>query len=333
LNTSNHQYTELISSISNLLQDAKKRIASSVNVEIVKAYWHIGKYIVEFEQNGFDKALYGSKLLTNLSKDLSVSLGKGFSRSNLNYMRAFYVAYRNCETLSHKLTWSHFVELLKIDDPKARSFYEKQSDYENWSVRELKRNKNSGLYHRLAVSKDKEEVLKLSKEGLIPNKPEDLIKNPHVFEFLGIKSNQLNKESDLEKALIENLHSFLLELGKGFAFVGRQERITLNNRHFYVDLVFYHIILKCYVLIDLKLGSVEHEHLGQMKLYLGYYEKEVNLENDNQPIGIILAEEKDEIMVEYAMLHDSANVLVSKYQLYLPDIDELKRKIEEITEK
>ncbi|MFY0675161.1 MAG: DUF1016 family protein [Bacteroidia bacterium] len=333
MSATNSQYSILLNSISNLLEASKKRVASTVNYEIVKAYWSVGNYIVEFEQTGNEKALYGSELLKNLSRDLSMNLGRGFSRSNLNYMRAFYIAYPNSETLSHKLTWSHFIELLKIDDANARAFYEKQCEYENWSVRELKRNKKSGLFHRIAVSKNKDEVLKLSKEGLIPNKPEDLIKNPHVFEFLGIKSNQLHRESHLEKALIENLQSFLLELGKGFAFVGRQERITLNNRHFYVDLVFYHIVLKCYVLIDLKLGSVEYENLGQMKLYLGYYEKEINLESDNQPIGIILAEEKDEIMVEYAMLHDNANVLVSKYQLYLPNIEELKKKIEEVTEK
>jgi len=231
------------------------------------------------------------------------------------------------------LSWSHYYELLKIEDDLARAFYEKQSIVENWTIRELRRQKKSGLFHRLATGKDKEEILKLSKEGQIFESEQDLIKNPYVFEFLNIPENYQYTESDLEKAIIDNLQQFLLEMGKGFAFIGRQVRITLNNRHYFVDLVFYHVKLKCFVLIDLKIGEVEHEHIGQMKLYLGYYEKEVNEETDNEPIGLILSEEKDDIMVEYAMLKDKSKLVVSKYQLYLPDIEQLKTKIKEVIEK
>ncbi len=232
--------------------------------------------------------------------------------------------------MSCKLSWSHYVELLSINDDLERKFYQKQAEIENWTVRELKRQKKTGLFHRIALSKDKEKILEIAQKGQIIQSEQDLIKNPYVFEFLGFPENKLYKESDLENAIITNLQRFLLELGKGFAFFGRQQRITLNNRHFYVDLVFYHAKLKCYVLIDLKIGKVEYEHIGQMKLYLGYYEKEINDEMDNQPIGIILSEQKDDIMVEYAMLNDTSKLLVSEYQLYLPDREELKRKVKEI---
>lgn len=248
-------------------------------------------------------------------------------------MRLLYNKYPICETLSHKLSWSHYYELLKVDDDLARAFYEKQTITENWTIRELRRQKKSGLFHRLAIGKDKARILELSKKGQIIKSEEDFIKNPHVFEFMNFPENYQYTETDIEKAVINNLQQFLLELGKGFAFIGRQQRITLNNRHYFVDLVFYHVKLKCYVLIDLKIGEVEHEHIGQMKLYLGYFTKEVNEETDNEPIGLILSEEKDDIMVEYAMLNDRSKLIVSKYQLYLPDIEQLKNKVKEIIEK
>ena len=235
--------------------------------------------------------------------------------------------------MSHKLSWSHYYELLKVDDDLAREFYEKQTITEGWTIRELRRQKKSGLFHRLAIGKDKAKILELSKKGQIIKSEEDFIKNPHVFEFMNFPENYQYTETDIEKAIINNLQQFLLELGKGFAFIGRQQRITLNNRHYFVDLVFYHVKLKCYVLIDLKIGEVEHEHIGQMKLYLGYFTKEVNEETDNEPIGLILSEEKDDIMVEYAMLNDKSKLIVSKYQLYLPDIEQLKNKVKEIIEK
>jgi len=326
----NIEYQKLIENISIAFTTARKNVVSAVNIEMLNAYWAIGKGIVEFEQKGEQKATYGKRLLENLSKDLNLKYGKGFSRSNLNYMRLFYVKYPKSETVSHKLSWSHYFELLKVEDNLAREFYQNQAVIENWTVRELKRQKKTGLFHRLALSQDKEAVLELSKKGHFVKSEKDLIKDPYVFEFLGIPENKQYSENDVEKAIINNLQSFLLELGKGFAFIGRQQRITLNNKHYYVDLVFYHTKLKCYVLIDLKIGEVEYEHIGQMKLYLGYYEKEISDEVDNKPIGIILSEEKDDIMVEYSMLNDTSKLIVSKYQLYLPEIDELKMKVKEI---
>lgn len=297
---------------------------------MLNAYWNIGKGIIEFEQNGDQKATYGKRLLENLSKDLNLKYGKGFSRSNLSYMRLFYIKYPICETVSHKLGWSHYYELLKIEDDLAREFYQNQAVIENWTVRELKRQKKTGLFHRLALSQNKEAVLELSIKGHLVKSEKGLMKDPYIFEFLGIPENKQYSENDVETAIINNLQKFLLELGKGFAFIGQQQRITLNNKHYYVDLVFYHTKLKCYVLIDLKIGGGEYEHIGQMKLYLGYYEKEISDDKDNKPIGIILSEEKDDIMVEYSMLNDKSKLIVSKYQLYLPEIDELKMKVKEI---
>lgn len=248
-------------------------------------------------------------------------------------MRLLYHKYPTCETLSPKLSWSHYYEFLKVEDDLAREFYEKQAIIDNWGIRELRRQKKTGLFHRLAIGKDKEKILELSKKGQIVKSGEDFIKNPHVFEFMNFPENYQYSETDIEKAIINNLQKFLLEMGKGFAFIGRQQRITLNNRHYFVDLVFYHVKLKCYVLIDLKIGEIVHEHIGQMKLYLGYYTKEINEETDNEPIGLILSEEKDDIMVEYAMLNDSSKLIVSKYQLYLPDIEQLKDKVKEVIDK
>lgn len=329
----NIDYQLLIEKIENTYQSAKSKIISVVNIEMLFAYWQIGKDIIEFEQGGKVKAEYGKQLLIDLSKDLSFKHGKGFSRSNLQYMRLLYFYYPICQTLSGKLTWSHYIELVSIDDNLAREFYEKQAITENWTIRELRRQKKTGLFHRIAIGKDKERILELSKKGQIFQSEEDFIKNPHVFEFMNFPENYEYTENDIEKAIINNLQHFLLELGKGFAFIGRQQRITLNNRHYFVDLVFYHVKLKCYVLIDLKIGEVVHEHIGQMKLYLGYFEKEVNDVADNEPIGLILSEEKDDIMVEYAMLKDTSKLIVSKYQLYLPDLEELKNKVREIIEK
>lgn len=325
-------YQNLLAKIGGTYQQAKEQVGYAINREMLLAYWNIGKQIVEFEQGGKQKASYGKALLVDLSKDLSLRYGKGFSRTNLGYMRLLYDRYPICETLSRKLSWSRYFELLKVEEDLARQFYEQQAIHENWSVRELKRQKKSGLFHRLAIGKNKEEILKLAKEGQIIESEADLIKNPYVFEFLGLPENYQHTENDLEKTIIDNLQQFLLEMGKGFAFIGRQQRITLNNRHYFVDLIFYHVKLKCYVLIDLKIGEVAHEHIGQMKLYLGYYAKEISEANDNEPIGLILSEEKDDIMVEYAMLNDSSKLFVSKYQLYLPNLEQLKNKVREIME-
>lgn len=324
----NPDYQSLLEQISQRYEQGRANIASYVNTEIVHTYWKIGQYIVEFEQGGSAKAEYGKGLLARLSKDLSLAHGKGFSLSNVKRMRQFYNVFPIGATLSHQLNWSMIVELLKIDNPLERSFYEKQSVLENWNVRELKRQKSSSLFLRLAASKDKAGILKLAKQGQILEKPADLIREPYILEFLKIPEPYHLSETDLESRLIDHLQTFLLELGKGFAFIGRQYRITLGNRNHYVDLVFYHRILKCFVLIDLKKEEAGYEGVGQMNMYLGYIESEENTTGDNPPIGIVLAKEKDDVLVQYAMHNISSKLFVSKYQLYLPDREELRSEIE-----
>ncbi len=243
-------------------------------------------------------------------------------------MRQFYNEFSNSATLSQQLTWSHYVELLKIDDKLERSFYEKQSLIENWSFRELKRQKKASLFLRLAASRDKDKILELAKKGQIVEKPEDIIREPYVLDFLQIPEPYNLSESEIESRIIDSLQQFLLELGKGFAFVGRQYRITLGNRHYRVDLVFYHRILKCFVLIDLKKEEAGYEDIGQMNMYMGYFENEENTKDDNPPIGIVLSKNKDELLVKYAMNKVNSQLFVSKYQLYLPNREELKALIE-----
>jgi len=323
-------YQILVQQISETYTLGQERAYRSVNRELLETNWKIGQYIVEFEQGGNVKAEYGKALLDNLSKDLTLLHGKGFSRSNLNHIRQFYLQYPICETVSHKLNWSHYVELLKIDEPLERSFYEKQSIFENWSIRELKRQKKTSLFLRLAASKDKEGILKLAQKGQIIEKPADLIREPYILEFLKIPEPYHLSETELEKRLIEHLQYFLLELGKGFAFIGRQYRITLGNRHHYVDLVFYHRILKCFVLIDLKTEEAAYGDVGQMNMYLGYFEKEENTASDNPPIGIVLAREKDDILISYALHGITSQLFISKYQVYLPNEEELRAEVEKI---
>ena len=324
LQHANTDYESLLERITNRYEQGRSRIASYINVEIVNTYWHIGQYIIEFEQGGNTKASYGKSLLENLSKDLSLAYGKGFSLSNIKRMRQFYVTFPNSAELPHQLSWTHFVELLKIDDPLERSFYIQQTQLEKWSTTELIRQKKSSLFLRLAASKDKDGILQLAKQGQVIEKPADLIKEPYVLEFLKIPEPYHLSETDLEGRLINHLKSFLLELGKGFAFIGRQYRITLGNRNYYVDLVFYHRILKCFVLIDLKKEEAGYEAVGQMNMYLGYFENEENTEGDNPPIGIVLAKEKDDLLVQYAMHNISSQLFISKYQLYLPNREELR---------
>lgn len=324
------EYQNLIEQISDTYIKGVNKAYKAANTELLQTNWEIGQYIIEFEQKGKIKATYGAALLDNLSKDLALLHGKGFSRSNLVYMRLCYIKYPISEKPSHQLSWSHYVELLKISNDLERSFYEKQCLLEKWSIPELKRQKKASLFLRLAASLDKEGVLELAKQGLIVKKPSDLVREPYILEFLKIPEPYHLSESDLEKLLIENLQQFLLELGKGFAFVGRQYRIVLGNRPHYVDLVFYHRILKCFVLIDLKKEAAGYEDVGQMNMYLGYFEEEENTEGDNPPIGIILAREKDELQIKYAMHNISSQLFVSKYQLYLPNEDELRREIEHI---
>ena len=325
--TNGSSYDSLLAHIGEALESGRKKAASRINEAIVETYWIIGKYIVDFEQAGNEKAEYGSETLKRLSKDLTLRYGNGFGLSNVTKMRELYQAYPILQTLSAKLSWSHYVELLKIDDPLERSFYLKECEQENWGVRELRRQMRSMLFQRLALSKDKKEVLRLSKEGQVIEKPEDIIKDPYIFEFTGLPQLPVYKEGDLEKALIDNISKFLLELGKGFAFMGRQQRINIGGRIFKVDIVFYHTILKCYVLIDLKRGEVQHEDIGQMNMYLNYYREEVNTEGDNEPIGIVLGAYEDKLMVKYATQNISNKLFVSKYQLYLPNREQLENEI------
>ena len=329
----NNNYNQLVNQISETYIYSRNKAYIAINKHLVSTYWQIGQYIVEFEQAGNIKAEYGTALINRLSNDLAINLGKGFSRSNLIYMRLFYLEFPISEKLSHLLSWSHYVELLKISDKMERSFYHQQIINENWSIPELKRQKKASLFLRLAASKDKEGILILAKEGQLVEKPSDLIREPYVLDFLQIPEPYHLSETELELRIIENLQHFLLELGKGFAFIGRQYRITVGNRPHYIDLVFYHRILKCFVLIDLKKEEAGYEDVGQMNMYLGYFECEENTDGDNPPIGIVLAKEKDELLVKYAMHNVSSQLFVSKYQLYLPDKQTLQNKLNEILNK
>lgn len=322
-----------------VIEESRLALAISINETMKRTYWRIGQHIVEFEQQGNARAKYGTSLLANLSRILRAKVGRGYSRPNLNNMRKFYMMYPNFQTsdksdsicqMSDKLTWSHICELLTIDDPLERQFYEKECVAEGWTADALHRQKESGLFMRLALSKDKEGVLLLANKGQQLQTPEDVVKNTYTLEFLGLEEKKLYRESDLEKRLIDNMQMFLLELGKGFTFVKRQYGLTINNTHYHIDLVFYHRILRCFVLIDLKRGAVKHKDIGQMNMYLGYFAKEENVEGDNPPIGIIMSHYKDELMVEYATYGMDSNLFVSKYELYLPNKEELRKMVNTI---
>jgi len=321
-------YQNLLEQISLTYTAGRTRAVQAVNVELIETYWRIGQHIVEFEQEGNLRAEYGKALINNLAADLGLRHGKGFSRSNLVYMRLLYLRYPISQKPSHQLSWSHYVELLKLDDELERGFYEKQAIAERWSVPELKRQKAASLFLRLAASKDKAGILQLATQGQIVEQASDLLREPYVFEFLKIPEPYQFSETQLETVLCDHLQPFLLELGKGFTFVGRQYRVTINNSHYKVDLVFYHRILRCFVLIDLKLGDVQHHDIGQMNLYLGYFANEENVEGDNPPIGIILSRNKDELLVEYATYGMNSQLFVQKYQLYLPDREALRHELE-----
>ena len=320
------QYNVLLSNIGNILNKSRHLAYQVINQILVKTYWEIGKQIVEYEQEN-NKQGYGNKLFDKIANDLKQRYGKGFSRSNVIYMRLLYKKYPNSQTLSDQLSWSHYVELLIVDDDLAKSFYEKQCIKEKWSVRELKRQIKSALFYRVALSKDPKKILKLSLHGQTEH---DLIKDPYVLEFLGLEENYTEKE--FEQKIIDNLNLFLLELGKGFTFVSRQFRITLGNNHYYVDLVFYHRILKCFILIDLKIGKASHLDVGQMNMYLNYFKSEENQKNDNPPIGIILSAQKDQIQIKYALGGISNKLFVSKYQLFMPDKQILEKRLKKLIE-
>ena len=326
------QLNILANTIVNEVKRSKQYLAMNISSVMVKTYWTIGRYIVEFEQKGSTKAKYGSNTMTKLSKVLTMKLGRGYSRPNLNNMRKFYLLYPICQ-MSDKLTWSHICELITINDEIERSFYEKECIKEDWDVRSLRRQMDSGLFLRLAKSKDKAGILALAATGIEIQKPEDIIKETYTLEFLGLPEKNCYSETDLEQRIIDNLQTFLLELGKGFAFIGRQYPIVINNIYYHVDLVFYHRILKCFVLFDLKKNSVKHEDIGQMNMYMGYFAKEENESDDNPPVGIILSHNKDELLVEYATYGLDTNLFVSKYELYLPNREELRNLVNGILEK
>ncbi len=323
----NKEYEKLIEAVGLELKKGRQNIAIAVNAEIVQTYWHIGQHIIKYEQNGNERAEYGSNLLNRLSHDLTQKYGAGFSRSNVFYIRKLYMEYPKVQTLS-ELSWSHYIELLKIEDKTERAFYEKESKNSHWGVRELKRQMKSMLYHRLALSSDKKEIIRLSKEGQVIEKPEDILKEPYVFEFTGLPQLPVYKEGDLEEALIKNLSDFLLELGKGFAYIGRQQPVTIAGRTYKIDLVFYHRILKCFVLIDLKRGEIQHEDIGQMNFYLNYYREEMNTEGDTEPIGIVLGAYQDKLVMQYALQNISNQVFTSRYQLYLPEREQLEAELQ-----
>jgi len=326
--TDQSRYKHLLDGISQTYEHGRRMAIQSVDRHMVETYWAVGHDIVEYEQAGKAKASYGKALIDKLAKDLTLRHGKGFSRSNLIRFRQFYLSYQKSATVSHQLNWSHLVELLKIDDPLERSFYEKQTIRERWSVRELIRQKKSALFLRLASGRGSKKILELASKGQEVEQPSDLLREPYIFEFLKIPEPCRVSETQLESLLCDNLQLFLLELGKGFTFVGRQYRITLNNTHYRVDLVFYHRILRCFVLIDLKLDDVQHYDISQMNMYLGYFAAEENIEGDNPPIGIILSRQKDELLVEYATYQMSSQLFVQKYQLYLPNREELRRELQ-----
>ena len=326
----------VVHEIGDLLAAARSNVARQVNNELLSTYWNIGRIIAEYEQTVPGRADYGKQTLKELSKALTNEFGKGFSVSNIQFMRRFYQTYQIQQTASVKLSWSHYCELLSISDPDKRSFYEKEAVNSNWSVRELKRQIDSSLFERLLLSRgdaNKEQVLALAEKGIEIAEPSDLIRDPYVFEFLGIPEDKPMLESDLERALVQQIEKFLLELGRGFMFVGTQQRVTINNTHYYVDMVFYNKILRAYVLIELKTTKLTPEAAGQINMYLNYYASEVNDPDDNPPIGIILCTEKNSITAEYALGGLSNNIFASRYVLYMPNKEQLIAQVEAVLKK
>lgn len=319
-----NRYAVLIRQIEQISVAAKQKAVKAIDNALVEMNWNIGKYIVDFEQDGNFRATYGTKLIQQLSRDLTLKLGKGFSKSNLANMRLLYLRFPIFQAVLGKLSWTQLLEIIPIENQLERDFYMAETINKKWSYRELRKQCDRSLFYQLAASKNKDEVLQLSQSGTIALQPADIIKNTYYLDFLGLKENPVT-ENELEDALIKNMEEFLLELGKGFAFIGRQYCLTIDNEDYYADLVFYHVILKCYVIIDLKRGKVKHQDIGQMNMYLGYFALDMNTQGDNPPIGIILAADKNDVMVQYATYGMEAKLFVSKYQLYLPKTEELRQ--------
>ena len=335
-------HKKLYENIKALLHEARTAIARNINTAMVMTYFEIGRMIVVDEQKGKRRAGYAEETLKNLSIDLTKEFGKGFSERNLENMRKFYNLYsfRISQTVSAKsetasrispiifqLSWSHYVFLMRLPEDE-RKFYEIEASKQNWSLRELERQFNSSLYERLALSRNKRKVIELSERGHIIERPGDLIKEPYVLEFLGLKEESSYSETDLETAIINKIEHFLLELGKGFLFVGRQKRFTFNEEHFFVDLVFYNRLLRCFVLIDLKIGKLKHQDIGQMQMYVNYYDRMIKSPDENSTIGIILCKEAKKAVVEFTLPKDNEQIFARKYQLYLPSKEELKKQLE-----
>jgi len=330
-------------SIKAILEKARKSAYRAVNFAMVQAYWNVGRVIVEDEQKGEVKAEYGKFLIKELSRKLTQDFGKGFSQQNLRNFRQFYITFPIRHAVSSELkkdeneiryalrselSWTHYRLLMRVEKESVRIFYMEECIQNNWNTRQLERQINSFYYERLLSSKNKGLVRRETLDHGAGIQPEDMIKDPYVLEFLELRENTDYLENDLEQGLINKLHDFLLELGKGFSFVARQKRITIDGDHFYIDLVFYNYILKCFVLVDLKVGKLTHQDIGQMDFYVRYFEQEIKLPEDNPTIGLILCAEKNESMAKYTLLEDSKNIFASKYKLYLPTEEELIEELE-----
>jgi len=317
--------------IKTLLANARNKVYQTINTTMTKTYWQIGQRIVEEEQNGKERAKYGKGLIKNLSSELTKEFGKGFSVDNLENMRRFYLVFSKSETVSRKfsLSWSHYIFLTRISNKDEREFYEIESVQNSWTLRELKRQFNSGLFERLKLSYDKSKVKELSQSGQIITSPKEMIKDPYILEFVGLPVLQSYSESQLEQKLIDKLEHFLLELGKGFTFVARQKRITIDEKHFAVDLVFYNRFLKCFVVVDLKIGELKHQDIGQMMMYVNYFDRVEKTEDENQTIGIILCKDKSKALVEMTLPKNNTQIYASKYLTVLPNKEELQNLLEE----
>ncbi len=321
---------EFYRSVAEILHNARAKACRSVNFIMVEAYWNIGRMVVEEEQRGQERAGYGTQLIQRLSERLGREFGGGFSVQSLWNMRQFYQCFSILSALRRELTWTHYKALIRVENEAARAYYTTETAIQNWTVRDLQRQINSLYYERLHMSHDKAPVIQEMQKKTPPHAPtpEDLIKDPYVLEFLGIPDAHQFRESELEQAIVGKLQAFLLELGRGFAFIARQSRISTGTADFFVDLVFYNYLLKCFVLIDLKTGALTHQDIGQMDMYVRLFEDKVKTADDNPTVGIILCTEKDQTVVKYSVLNENRQLFASKYKLYLPTEEELRMELE-----
>lgn len=318
---------QLYQKVVTILEESRAAANRAVNTAMVRAYWLIGEAIVEQEQHGKKRADYGANLIDSLSAKLTKHYGKGFVARNLWWMRDLYLKFPILNAVRSELSWTHYRLLLKVGDPDARAFYESEAAEGNWSTRQLERQITTLTYERIALSQNKQKLLKQTRDKAEEQSPLDFVKDPFVLEFLGLRENKDYQERDLEAAIIDHLREFILELGKGFAFVGRQVRITLDGDHFYIDLVFYNYLLRCFVLLDLKLGKLTHQDIGQMQMYVNYYEEECAPRDDNPPIGIILCADRNDAVVRYTLKETNSKIVTARYQTYLPSEAELKAEL------